>query len=166
MKHLIVGLIFLMNQPNHQYWMKIALEEAKLAAFQDEVPVGAVLVLNDQEISRGHNMPLQMHDPSAHAEIVVLRKAATALENYRLPGLTLYVTLEPCLMCAGAIMNSRISKVYFGASDRKTGVAGSVINAFDNTQLNHHCSIEGGVLAEECATVLKDFFKIKRLAKV
>jgi tRNA(adenine34) deaminase len=166
MKHLIVGLIFLMNQPNHQYWMKIALEEAKLAAFQEEVPVGAVLVLNDQEISRGHNMPLQMHDPSAHAEIVVLRKAATALENYRLPGLTLYVTLEPCLMCAGAIMNSRISKVYFGASDRKTGVAGSVINAFDNTQLNHHCSIEGGVLAEECATVLKDFFKIKRLAKV
>jgi tRNA(adenine34) deaminase len=155
-----------MNQPNHQYWMKIALEEAKLAAFQDEVPVGAVLVLNDQEISRGHNMPLQMHDPSAHAEIVVLRKAATALENYRLPGLTLYVTLEPCLMCAGAIMNSRISKVYFGASDSKTGVAGGVINAFDNTQLNHHCSIEGGVLAEECATVLKDFFKIKRLAKV
>jgi tRNA(adenine34) deaminase len=146
--------------------MKIALEEAKLAAFQDEVPVGAVLVLNDQEISRGHNMPLQMHDPSAHAEIVVLRKAATALENYRLPGLTLYVTLEPCLMCAGAIMNSRISKVYFGASDSKTGVAGGVINAFDNTQLNHHCSIEGGVLAEECATVLKDFFKIKRLAKV
>jgi tRNA(adenine34) deaminase len=166
MKHLIVGLIFLMNQPNHQYWMKIALEEAKLAAFQEEVPVGAVLVLNDQEISRGHNMPLQMHDPSAHAEIVVLRKAAIALKNYRLPGLTLYVTLEPCLMCAGAIMNSRISKVYFGASDRKTGVAGSVINAFDNTQLNHHCSIEGGVLAEECATVLKDFFKIKRLAKV
>ena len=166
MKHLIVGLIFLMNQPNHQYWMKIALEEAKLAAFQDEVPVGAVLVLNGQEISRGHNMPLQMHDPSAHAEIVVLRKAATALENYRLPGLTLYVTLEPCLMCAGAIMNSRISKVYFGASDSKTGVAGGVINAFDNTQLNHHCSIEGGVLAEECATVLKDFFKIKRLAKV
>jgi tRNA(adenine34) deaminase len=155
-----------MNQPNHQYWMKIALEEAKLAAFQDEVPVGAVLVLNGQEISRGHNMPLQMHDPSAHAEIVVLRKAATALENYRLPGLTLYVTLEPCLMCAGAIMNSRISKVYFGASDSKTGVAGGVINAFDNTQLNHHCSIEGGVLAEECATVLKDFFKIKRLAKV
>ena len=146
--------------------MKIALEEAKLAAFQEEVPVGAVLVLNDQEISRGHNMPLQMHDPSAHAEIVVLRKAATALENYRLPGLTLYVTLEPCLMCAGAIMNSRISKVYFGASDSKTGVAGSVINAFDNTQLNHHCSIEGGVLAEECATVLKDFFKIKRQAKV
>jgi tRNA(adenine34) deaminase len=155
-----------MNQPNHPYWMKIALEEAKLAAFQEEVPVGAVLVLNDQEISRGHNMPLQMHDPSAHAEIVVLRKAATALENYRLPGLTLYVTLEPCLMCAGAIMNSRISKVYFGASDSKTGVAGSVINAFDNTQLNHHCSIEGGVLAEECATVLKDFFKIKRQAKV
>jgi tRNA(adenine34) deaminase len=146
--------------------MKIALEEAKLAAFQEEVPVGAVLVLNDQEISRGHNMPLQMHDPSAHAEIVVLRKAATALENYRLPGLTLYVTLEPCLMCAGAIMNSRISNVYFGASDAKTGVAGSVMNAFENTQLNHHCSIEGGVLAEEFATVLKDYFKIKRLAKV
>ena len=166
MKHLIVGLIFLMNQPDHHHWMNIALEEAKLAAKQEEVPVGAVLVLNDQEISRGHNTPLQMHDPTAHAEIIVLRKAASTLENYRLPGLTLYVTLEPCLMCAGAIMNSRISKVYFGASDSKTGVAGSVMNAFENTQLNHHCSIEGGVLAEECAIVLKDFFKIKRLAKV
>ena len=165
MKPQIVGLIFLMNHPDHQHWMKIALEEANQAALQNEVPVGAVLVLNNQEISRGHNKPLQIHDPTAHAEIVVLRKAATALQNYRLPGLTLYVTLEPCLMCAGAIMNSRISNVYFGASDAKTGVAGSVMNAFENQQLNHHCAIEGGILAEECAAVLKDFFKIKRLAK-
>lgn len=165
MKHLIVGLTFLMNQPDHQHWMKIALEEARLAALQEEVPVGAVLVLNHQEISRGHNMPLRTHDPTGHAEIIVLRKAAAALENYRLPGLSLYVTLEPCLMCAGAIMNSRISKVYFGASDAKTGVAGSVINAFENKQLNHHCTIEGGILADDCATILKDFFKIKRLVK-
>ncbi len=154
-----------MNQLDHQHWMKIALDEANQAALQNEVPVGAVLVLNNQEIARGHNMPIQKHDPSAHAEIMVLRKAATELENYRLPGLSLYVTLEPCLMCAGAIMNSRIANVYFGASDSKTGVAGSVMNAFENTQLNHHCSIEGGIMAEECASILKDFFKIKRIVK-
>jgi len=166
MKLPIVGQIFLMKQLDHQHWMKIALEEANQAALQNEVPVGAVLVFNNQEVSRGHNMPLQSHDPTAHAEIIVLRKAATTLENYRLPGLSMYVTLEPCLMCAGAIMNSRLSNVYFGAADSKTGVAGSVMNAFENTQLNHHCAIEGGILAQECATVLKDFFKIMRIAKV
>lgn len=165
MKLLTVGLISLMSQFDHNYWMRIALDEANRAAVENEVPVGAVLVDNNQEISRGHNMPLQLNDPTAHAEIIVLRNAATTLENYRLPGLSLYVTLEPCLMCAGAIMNSRISNVYFGASDSKTGVAGSVMNAFENTQLNHHCAIEGGILAQECATVLKDFFKFKRIPK-
>jgi tRNA(adenine34) deaminase len=154
-----------MNQADHQYWMKIALEEADRAALEQEVPVGAVIVQNNQEVARGHNMPIQLNDPTAHAEIVVLRKASMALENYRLPGLTLYVTLEPCLMCAGAIMNSRISNVYFGASDPKTGVAGSVINPFENTQLNHHCTIVGGVMLDACSSVLKDFFKNKRIAK-
>jgi tRNA(adenine34) deaminase len=154
-----------MNQIDHHFWMNIALEEAKIAALQDEVPVGAVLVQDHQEIARGHNMPIQSNDPSAHAEIVVLRKAGLQLSNYRLPNLSLYVTLEPCLMCAGAIMNSRIAKVFYGANDPKTGVATSVLNVFDNLQLNHHCQIEGGVLDHECGDVLKDFFKNKRLTK-
>lgn len=154
-----------MNQIDHHFWMNIALEEAKIAALQDEVPVGAVLVQDHQEIARGHNMPIQSNDPSAHAEIVVLRKAGLQLSNYRLPNLSLYVTLEPCLMCAGAIMNSRIAKVFYGANDPKTGVATSVLNVFDNLQLNHHCQIEGGVLAHECGDVLKEFFKNKRLTK-
>ena len=165
MKPPIVGLISLMNLPDHQYWMSIALEQAKKAAKEDEVPVGAVLVHKNREICRGHNQPIQGHDPSAHAEMIVLRNAAQQLQNYRLPELTLYVTLEPCLMCAGAILNSRISHVYFGASDPKTGVAGSVINVFENTKLNHHCKIEGGILAQDCITVLKEFFQKKRLTK-
>ena len=157
--------MFLMNQIDHHFWMNIALEEAKIAALQDEVPVGAVLVKDNQEIARGHNMPIQSNDPSAHAEIVVLRKAGLQLNNYRLPNLSLDVALEPCLMCAGAIMNSRIAKVFYGANDPKTGVATSVLNVFDNMQLNHHCQIEGGILGHECGDVLKDFFKNKRLTK-
>jgi tRNA(adenine34) deaminase len=145
--------------------MNIALDEAKIAALQDEVPVGAVLVKDNQEIARGHNMPIQSNDPSAHAEIVVLRKAGIELNNYRLPNLSLYVTLEPCLMCAGAIMNSRIAKVFYGANDPKTGVAISVLNVFDNKQINHHCQIEGGILDHECGEILKDFFKNKRLTQ-
>jgi tRNA(adenine34) deaminase len=165
MKHQIVGLIFLRNKPDHALWMSIALEEAQKAATLDEVPVGAVLVYQDQELARGHNQPIGLHDPSAHAEIVVLRKAAHQLENYRLPDTSLYVTLEPCLMCAGAIMNARISRVFFGASDPKTGCVGSVINVFDNQQLNHHCQVEGGFLEHDCAKVLQDFFKMKRSSK-
>jgi len=165
MKPPIVGLISLMNLPDHQYWMSIALEQAKKAAIEDEVPVGAVLVHENREICRGHNQPIQGHDPSAHAEMIVLRNAATQLQNYRLPELSLYVTLEPCLMCAGAILNARITNVYFGAFDPKTGVAGSVMNVFDNTKLNHHCKIEGGILAHDCVAVLKEFFQKKRLTK-
>jgi tRNA(adenine34) deaminase len=157
--------MYLMNQTDHHYWMNIALEEARIAALQDEVPVGAVLVKDNQEIARGHNMPIQSNDPSAHAEIVVLRKAGLQLSNYRLPNTSLYVTLEPCLMCAGAIMNSRIAKVFYGANDPKTGVATSILNVFDNMQLNHHCQIEGGILDHECGDVLKDFFKNKRLTQ-
>ena len=155
----------LMNLPDHQYWMNIALEQAKKAALEDEVPVGAVLVHENREICRGHNQPIQGNDPSAHAEMVVLRNAGMQLQNYRLPQLALYVTLEPCLMCAGAIFNSRISHVYFGASDPKTGVAGSVINVFENAKLNHHCQIEGGILAHDCAVILKEFFQHKRTTK-
>jgi tRNA(adenine34) deaminase len=154
-----------MNETDHTYWMRIALEEAQKAVLQGEVPVGAVLVKDNEEIIRGHNQPIHHDDPTAHAEIVVLRKAAKQLENYRLPNTSLYVTLEPCLMCAGAIMNARVAKVYFGAKDSKTGCAGSVINAFDNLQLNHHCEITSGILEHDCAKVLQDFFKIKRLSK-
>jgi len=165
MRHRIVGQTFLMNETDHTYWMRIALEEAQKAVLKGEVPVGAVLVKDNEEIIRGHNQPIHHDDPTAHAEIVVLRKAAKQLENYRLPNTSLYVTLEPCLMCAGAIMNARVAKVYFGAKDSKTGCAGSVINAFDNLQLNHHCEITSGILEHDCAKVLQDFFKIKRLSK-
>lgn len=165
MKLPIVGLISLMNLLDHQYWMSIALEQAKKAAKEDEVPVGAVLVHENREICRGHNQPIQGNDPSAHAEMIVLRNAGLQLQNYRLPQLALYVTLEPCLMCAGAILNSRISHVYFGASDPKTGVAGSVMNVFENTKLNHHCQIEGGILEHDCVAVLKEFFQKKRVPK-
>ena len=165
MKHLIAGQMFLKNNPDHAFWMGIALEEAQKAAASDEVPVGAVLIYQHQEVARGHNQPIGLHDPSAHAEIVVLRRAAHHLQNYRLPNTSLYVTLEPCLMCAGAIMNARIEQVYFGAKDPKTGCVGSVINVFDNEQLNHHCEIAGGILEHDCAKVLQDFFKLKRSPK-
>jgi tRNA(adenine34) deaminase len=125
--------------------------------------VGAVLVANQQVIASGHNQPIGNHDPSAHAEIVTLRAAGAALNNYRLPETTLYVTLEPCMMCCGAIMHARVSRLVYGASDAKTGCVHSVMKLFDNAQLNHHTMVEGGVLADECAQVLKDFFKDRRV---
>jgi tRNA(adenine34) deaminase len=137
-----------------------AAEEARAAG---EVPVGAVLVRGDEVIARGFNHPIGAHDPSAHAEMVALRAAAQAVENYRLPGCELYVTLEPCLMCAGAIMHARIARVVFGARDPKTGACGSVVDAFANPQLNHHTTVSGGVLEAECGA-LKAFFAERRRA--
>jgi tRNA(adenine34) deaminase len=128
-----------------------AAEEARAAG---EVPVGAVLVRGDEVIARGFNHPIGAHDPSAHAEMVALRAAAQAVENYRLPDCELYVTLEPCLMCAGAIMHARIARVVFGARDPKTGACGSVVDAFANPQLNHHTTVSGGVLEAECAQIV------------
>jgi tRNA(adenine34) deaminase len=142
--------------------MKMALMQAHLARDAGEVPVGAVLVSNQQVIASGHNQPIGHHDPSAHAEIVTLKAAGAALNNYRLPETTLYVTLEPCMMCCGAIMHARVSRLVYGASDAKTGCVHSVMNLFDNIQLNHHTMVDGGVLADECAQVLKDFFKERR----
>ena len=136
----------------------MALMQAHQARDAGEVPVGAVLVANQQVIASGHNQPIGNHDPSAHAEIVTLRAAGAALNNYRLPETTLYVTLEPCMMCCGAIMHARVSRLVYGASDAKTGCVHSVMKLFDNAQLNHHTMVEGGVLADECAQVLKDFF--------
>jgi tRNA(adenine34) deaminase len=154
-----------MSMPNEQdaEFMKMALMQAHQARDAGEVPVGAVLVANQQIIASGHNQPIGHHDPSAHAEIVTLKAAGTALANYRLPETTLYVTLEPCMMCCGAIMHARVSRLVYGASDAKTGCVHSVMKLFDNAQLNHHTMVEGGVLADECAQVLKDFFKERRI---
>ncbi|MFM0205808.1 tRNA adenosine(34) deaminase TadA [Paraburkholderia sediminicola] len=138
-----------------------AAEEARAAG---EVPVGAVLVRGDEVIAKGYNHPIGAHDPSAHAEMIALRAAAQAVENYRLPGCELYVTLEPCLMCAGAIMHARIARVVFGARDPKTGACGSVVDAFANPQLNHHTTVTGGVLETECGAALKSFFAERRRA--
>lgn len=147
-----------------RHYMALALEAAQSARAAGEVPVGAVLVRGDEVISTGFNHPIGGHDPSAHAEMVALRAAARSLLNYRLPGCELYVTLEPCLMCAGAIMHARIARVVFGAHDPKTGACGSVVDAFANRQLNHHTQVAGGVLATECGDALKSFFAHRREA--
>jgi tRNA(adenine34) deaminase len=156
-----VSAIFSERDRRFMALAQAAAEEARAAG---EVPVGAVLVRGDEVIARGFNHPIGAHDPSAHAEMVALRAAAQAVENYRLPGCELYVTLEPCLMCAGAIMHARIARVVFGARDPKTGACGSVVNAFANPQLNHHTTVSGGVLEAECGAALKSFFAERRRA--
>ncbi len=143
-------------------FMREALALARQAASLDEVPVGAVVVAEGRIVGRGMNGPILRRDPSAHAEIAALRAAASGLDNYRLPGCTLYVTLEPCAMCAGAIMHARISRVVYGARDPKTGACGSVIDLFAEPRLNHHCEASGGVLADECAALLSSFFAARR----
>ena len=147
---------------NDELWMTEALSLAREAGAAGEVPVGAVVVLGGGIIGRGFNQPIGHHDPTAHAEIMALRAAAARLDNYRLPGATLYVTLEPCAMCAGAIMHARIARVVFGAPDPKTGAAGSVLDLFGEARLNHHAEITGGVLAPECGQLLSSFFAARR----
>ena len=146
----------------HEKWMKLALEQARLAQVMDEVPVGAVLVQDDQLIASAHNQPISSNDPTAHAEIQLLRAAGKALKNYRLPITTLYVTLEPCTMCLGAMIHARVSRVVFGAYDQKTGVCGSCQDLSDSKCFNHSIDIDGGVLADECKTMLQKFFKGRR----
>ena len=143
-------------------FMQQALSQAQLAAAAGEVPVGAVLVRDGQIISTGFNQPITNSDPSAHAEMMALRAAAQSESNYRLPSTTLYVTLEPCTMCAGAMLHARVERVVFGATDPKTGAAGSVLNVFSEKQINHQTQIEGGIMGEECGQVLRDFFKERR----
>ncbi len=142
--------------------MRLALDQAHNALLVGEVPVGAVIVRRGpggmQVVATGYNRPITTHDPTAHAEIVALRHAATLLQNYRLPGCELYVTLEPCAMCAMALMHARLSRVVWGAADPKTGAAGSVLNLFDEPRLNHHTTAVGGVLAQPCGTLLREFF--------
>ena len=146
-------------------FMQLALVQATEAAQAGEVPVGSVIVQAGKVIATGRNSPIAGHDPTAHAEIIALRAAAKSLGNYRLPDCTLYVTLEPCAMCSGAMLHARLKRVVFGASDAKTGAAGSVINLFDQAQLNHQTALQGGVLADECAALLKSFFSQRREEK-
>ncbi len=149
------------SELDHQF-MQQAIEQAQLAALAGEVPVGAVLVRDGKILSKAFNKPLTNHDPSAHAEMLALRGAAQTEENYRLPGSTLYVTLEPCAMCSGAILHARVDRVVFGAADPKTGAAGSVLDVFSSKQINHQTSVEGGVMSEECGQLLRSFFKERR----
>jgi len=142
--------------------MHEALALARQAGSVDEVPVGAVVVIDGAIVGRGFNQPIRRHDPTAHAEVMALRDAAEHLGNYRLPGATLYVTLEPCVMCSGAIMHARVARVVFGARDPKTGAAGSVVDLYAESRLNHHANIVGGVLAEECGALLSNFFAVRR----
>jgi tRNA(adenine34) deaminase len=142
--------------------MREALSLAALAAMHGEVPVGAVVVKDGRIVGRGHNAPISSHDPTAHAEIRALRDAAKALGNYRLGECTLYATLEPCAMCAGAIMHARIARLVYGAPDPKTGACGSVVDLFAEERLNHHAEVTGGVLAAEAGKQLSDFFAARR----
>ncbi len=145
-----------------QTFMLAALDQAREAQVAGEVPVGAVVVKDGKIIGTGFNAPISRHDPSAHAEMQALRAAATALGNYRLPGCELYVTLEPCAMCVGAMLHARIARLVYGAADPKTGACGSVIDLFSEPRLNHHATISAGVMAEECGALLREFFAGKR----
>lgn len=145
--------------------MHLALDQARNAWLLGEVPVGAVIVRYGQVIATGYNRPIGEHDPTAHAEIVALRQAASLLGNYRLPDCTLYVTLEPCAMCAMALLHARVERVVFGARDPKTGAAGSVVNLFADPRLNHHCRITGEVEQAACSAMLSEFFRERRRAQ-
>jgi tRNA(adenine34) deaminase len=143
-------------------YMRLALEQARRAADAGEVPVGAVVVMNGAVIGAGHNQPISTHDPTAHAEIVAIRAAAQAAGNYRLTGSTLYVTVEPCLMCVGAMVHARIGEVVFGATEPKAGALVSTQRAHEHAALNHRLTVTGGILAEQCGAVLTEFFDRRR----
>ena len=155
-----------MSDPKDELSMRLALDQARNAWLVGEVPVGAVIVRDTpagrQVVATGYNRPITTNDPTAHAEIVALRHAAELLGNYRLPGCTIYVTLEPCPRCAMALMHARFARVVYAASDPKTGAAGSVVNLFDQPQLNHHTEVERGLLAEPAGQLLSDFFAQRR----
>jgi len=150
---------------SHEHYMQLALDQAQLAAALDEVPVGAVLVTEDGQVFSAHNAPINKHDATCHAEIEVIRKASLSIGNYRLLNSTLYITLEPCLMCSGAIIHARIGTVVYGANDEKTGAVSSLYQVLSDNRLNHQPEIMSGVLKDECSGQLRDFFKAKRLAK-
>lgn len=143
-------------------WMKLALEEAKAAAASGEVPVGALVISHGQIVGRGNNRNLRANDPTAHAEIVALRDAAARIGNHRLSGCTLYATIEPCAMCAGAMIHARIARLVYGAHDPKAGAAGSVLEVINHPRLNHKMDITTGILEEPCAELLREFFQERR----
>ena len=147
---------------SHEHWMQHAIQLAQRAAEEDEVPVGAVIVKDNQLIAEGWNQPIQSHDPSAHAEMIAIRNAGQFLNNYRLIDTTMYVTLEPCSMCVGAMIHARVKQLVFGASDLKTGATGSAINLIHEPIHNHKIEVNGGVMETECRDVLQRFFKLKR----
>lgn len=147
---------------NDENWMQLALSLAKKAEQQDEVPIGAILVMDGECIAEGCNQPISTNDTTAHAEIMALRAASERLQNYRLPGTTLYVTLEPCVMCAGALIHARVARVVFGATDPKAGAAGSVFELLGTDKLNHKIEITCGVMKDECASLLTSFFQRRR----
>ncbi|WP_422655611.1 tRNA adenosine(34) deaminase TadA [Leminorella grimontii] len=152
----------MMSRDSDENWMRYALQLAERADEEGEIPVGAVLVLDNKIIGEGWNRPIGRHDPTAHAEIAALRQGGETLQNYRLLGATLYVTLEPCIMCAGAMVHSRISRLVYGASDFKTGAAGSLIDILGHPAMNHKVEVTAGVLAETCSSRLSDFFRRRR----
>ena len=143
--------------------MKIAIKEAEKSLLKDEVPVGAIIVLNGEIIGRGHNQSISKNDPTSHAEIEAIRNASKRLKNYRLTGASIYVTLEPCAMCYGAIVHSRISKIFYGTSDPKSGVCGTCEDLSEKSFFNHKPQILGQIMANECSKILTDFFKAKRI---
>jgi tRNA(adenine34) deaminase len=151
-----------LDNHDHEYWMQHALTLAQRAWEEGEVPVGAVLVLNGQAIGEGWNRPIGRHDPTAHAEMMALRQGGAVLQNYRLLNATLYVTLEPCVMCAGAMVHSRIARLVFGARDAKTGAAGSLLDVLAHPGMNHRVAVTEGVLAPACSALLSDFFRQRR----
>jgi len=146
----------------HRFWMQTALEEASLAAAESEVPIGAALLLDGNLLARDHNRSIQYRDPTAHAEILVLRKAARELENYRLNGAVLYVTVEPCVMCAGALIWSRVSRLVYGTADEKGGGVVSKVRVLEPGRFNHKVEVTGGIMADECRRILRNFFSARR----
>ena len=155
-------MMFNTSKVTDERWMRLALEQAKQAESEGEVPVGAVVVIDGKVIGQGRNQSLDFHDPSAHAEIMAMRQAGKTLSNYRLPGSTLYVTLEPCMMCAGAILHARIERVVFGTRDEKTGAVGSIANLLENPLANHRCRVTADILSEQSRLLLANFFQQRR----
>ena len=153
------------REENQVTFMRLALREAERARREREVPVGAIVVRDGRVIARAHNRPIHLKDPTAHAEVLALRRAARKVGNYRLSGCTLYVTIEPCAMCAGAMVQARLKRVVFGASDPKAGAGGSVLSVLNHPRLNHRVEVTEGVLGEDCAAILKKFFRNKRKKK-
>ena len=148
-------------KPNHESWMRVALEEAAVASVNGEIPVGAIVVAGDRIVGRGHNRSIGLSDPTAHAEVMALRDAGARIGNYRLPETIMYVTLEPCPMCAGALLHARVGNLVFGARDSEIGAAGSAMNLLESPLTNHRCQVIAGILETDCSERLEQFFALR-----